>query len=223
MATMNEERIRQAVLQSLESDGRLEPAAIHVEVIEQTVRLSGTSPSRAALLAAEEDARSAGGVRNVENRIQVRRKLEEKTRDDRDIKETAQKLVRLVLGAEYPDIDVAVTVTDGVVRLTGSVETFWAKRRAEELVGIARGVLFIVNDINVRRTDGVGDFELAQRVRNALRSISPDALERIQVQVDHRIAALNGTVPSGELLKSLYDATCHVRGVMEVKNQLFVE
>ncbi len=223
MATTNEERIRQAILQNLESDGRLEPAAIHVEVINQTVRLSGTSPSRAALQAAEENARSAGGVRDVENRIQVRRKLEEKTRDDRDIRETAQKLIRLVLGAEYPDIDVSVSVTDGVVRLTGSVETYWAKRRAEELVGIARGVLFIVNDINVRRTDGVGDFELAQRVRNAVRSVAPDVLQGVEVQVDHRTAIVSGTVPTGELLRSVYDAACRVRGVMDVRNQLFVE
>ena len=115
-----------------------------------------------------------------------------------------------------------VSVDDGVVTLTGTVDNLKAKHAAAQNAGNTPGVWRVKNLLKVRSTDAVTDGELVQ---NAIDAIERDPyLERFEVGVTAR----NGTVHLGGTVDSFYekahaeDVVSRLNGVVEVNNNLAV-
>jgi osmotically-inducible protein OsmY len=120
---------------------------------------------------------------------------------------------------------VDVQTTSGVVTLKGIVDSWAARRAAEQAAHRVSGVLDVANDLAVlpRGWDGRSDTEIAQAVRHALEwdVLVPHA--RIRSTVSGGVVTLEGSV---EWLSQREDAERAVRnltGVREVKNEIDVE
>ena len=91
---------------------------------------------------------------------------------------------------------IGVTVRDGLVTLSGHVESYWQKRAAEKAVSRVKGVKAIVEEITVLLPLHItrSDDEIAAAAVNRLEwdgAVPPDA---VQVKVESGHVTLSGTV-----------------------------
>ena len=90
--------------------------------------------------------------------------------------------------------DVAVAVKDGIVTLSGYVQSYWEKDAAEKAVKRVYGVKAVANDIQVKSLWTRTDPEIAREVVQELQShISPPA-DKIKATVENGWIKLEGTV-----------------------------
>ena len=126
-----------------------------------------------------------------------------------------------------PDIhaaDIAVTVKDGVVTLTGFVRSYAQKEQAERDVKRVNGVLGVANDIEVRLPayDTRPDPEIARDAIQEIGSTLPYAREKIMVTVKGGWVTLEGEVEWQYLRERAERAVRRVRGVKGVSNLIAI-
>ena len=203
--------IRNAIEDELAFDPAVPSRAIEVRVTDGVATLTGTAND---LLAKERAARIAGmvkGVRSVVNQIEVRPSLE---RSDAQVKND----VVAALGAD-PAADayeLGVSVTDGVVSLSGTVDSYQERRLATKVAMGVRGVRGVDDSgVTLERTQDRPDSEILPEVEQALRwdVLIDDGL--IDVSVRDGTVTLSGTVGSvAEKTEAFFDAW--VAGVRSV-------
>jgi len=127
--------------------------------------------------------------------------------------------------ARVDSSDIGISVHEGVVSLTGAVNSWGKRLAAQDAAHRVPGVLDVVNDLEVKLIGCAlrDDTDIAKAVRHALRfSVSvPD--ERIHCTVSGGVVTLLGDV---ELLRERDDAehaAAHVAGVREVDNEIEVK
>ena len=95
-----------------------------------------------------------------------------------------------------PDVDagaIGVTAKDGVVTLTGFVDTYAGKLAAERIAKRVRGVRAVANDITVRLTVDRTDADIAADAAAALK-VQTTVPDNVQITVHHGHVGLTGTV-----------------------------
>jgi osmotically-inducible protein OsmY len=110
--------------------------------------------------------------------------------------------------------EIGVAVKDGVVTLTGTVDTYLKKWKAEEAAHRVQGVVAVANDINVRIIGERTDADIASAAVYALKWNSSVPADKIQVTVDKGWVALKGDV---EWQYQKLEAERAVRGLWGVK------
>jgi osmotically-inducible protein OsmY len=126
--------------------------------------------------------------------------------------------------ARVKETEIGVEVDQGIVTLTGRVESYAKKLAAREAAHRVFGVLDVVDDVEVRIPGSLTrtDEDLARAVRHALEwdVFLPDT--KIRTTVSHGLVTLEGEV---ENLVDRYDAERAVRrlqGIKGVANNLAV-
>ena len=92
--------------------------------------------------------------------------------------------------------EIGVAAKDGVITLSGIVDTYWKRLSAEKAAQRVRGVKVVACDLEVRLAS-IGkrtDTEIAEAMRNALRWNSAVNDDKIEVKVDNGWAYLDGEV-----------------------------
>jgi osmotically-inducible protein OsmY len=116
-----------------------------------------------------------------------------------------------------------VEVNNGVVTLTGVVDSLQAKKAAEQDAGNTIGVWQVKNLLKVRPVNPPDDIEIAENVREAL-LWNPDVdRHQIVVSCHNGKIYLHGTVYSTYEKKQAEDVTYRIRGVVDVENNLRVD
>src|SRR5881227_1775635 len=92
--------------------------------------------------------------------------------------------------------EVGVSVKDGIVTLTGWVDSYLKKIAAEEAAHRVRGVKAVANDIEVRLPGSAErtDADLAKAALNALKWEAAIATDKVQVTVSKGWVTLKGEV-----------------------------
>jgi osmotically-inducible protein OsmY len=215
-----DEHIKKDVVDQLVWDGRVNAADVTVEVQGGAVTLNGTVPTYRSRAAAETAARDIAGVIEVVNDLSVRYPGGVTLPTDPEIEE----MVRTRLSWS-PDVDtskVDVEIEEARVTLDGSVNAYWKRLLAEDLVSHVRGVVSIDNRLAVVPTEDVVDETIAEDVVGALeRSALVDA-EDVTVSVESGIVRLSGTVPSWPAREAAYAAALYTAGVVDVRDELAV-
>lgn len=127
-----------------------------------------------------------------------------------------------------PSVDatkIGVSVKDGIVTLTGYVDSFAEKLEAERVAGRVVGVKAIAQEIQVRvpqlyeRTDA----DIAQAALNALEWNVMVPHDRIKVKVQDGWVILSGEVDWEYQRDASREAVCCLVGVKGVTNQVTVK
>jgi osmotically-inducible protein OsmY len=146
MQTRTDDSIRSDVLFELKWEPKISSSGdIAVAVKEGVVTLSGFVHSYWDKDAAEKAAKRVYGVRGVANDIEVRLGS---TRTDPEIAREA--VHELESHISIPNEKIKVTVKNGWVTLEGSVDWQYQKELAESAVKKLKGVIGIINNIEVR-------------------------------------------------------------------------
>ena len=122
---------------------------INVDTLGGVVTLFGTVSTEAARRAAEAEIRKIGGVKSVENELQVVAQgsaVAVGHKDDR-VKDAIEK--RLSARDELSDASIDVAVSDGVARLTGTVRGQPDRLTALTVARATDGVRSVVGDLSV--------------------------------------------------------------------------
>ncbi|MEJ8837883.1 BON domain-containing protein [Ramlibacter sp. AN1133] len=118
--------------------------------------------------------------------------------------------------------NVGVAVADGIVTLSGTVETYAQKHAVERAVRRVSGVRGIAVGLEVRLAPGHArtDAEIAQAALHALRwhSLVPD--ERVKVEVDNGWVTLRGELEWAYQSASAESAVRPLVGVRGVSNEI---
>src|ERR1700761_7038099 len=111
---------------------------------------------------------------------------------DSDLREQVERALDWEPTVELQHI--AVIVDEGVVTLTGDVDSYYEKWKAERTVEKVQGVKGIVNSLVVRQADELSDTDLARAAIDALRSNVLVPADRVKVHVEDGWLTLEGHV-----------------------------
>ena len=115
---MDDKQLRQAVIDELEFDPRIDAANVGVAVDDGIVTLTGHVSSYVEKVAAEKAARRVKGVRAIAEELEVRYPSDKKTADDEIAKRAVKILEWYDLVPRHP---IQVTVQRGWIVLSGNV------------------------------------------------------------------------------------------------------
>jgi len=122
--------------------------------------------------------------------------------------------------------EIGVAAKDGVITLSGVVDTFWAKLCAERAAQRVSGVRVVACDIEVKVIGSLGkktDTELAEAVRNALRWNTAVNDEDIKVKVDNAWVYLEGKVDFDHERRYAQQSVENLTGVRGVSNNVMLK
>jgi osmotically-inducible protein OsmY len=145
------------------------------------------------------------------------------TRTDEDIQRDV--LEELKWDSRVQPNEVGVAVKDGIVTLTGWVDSYLKKVAAEQAAHRVPGVKAVVNDIEVRLPGAAErtDADLAKAVLSALRWDAAIPTDKIDVTVDHGWVTLKGEVDFGFQKREAERAVERIAGVKGITNLLVVK
>ena len=116
-------------------------------------------------------------------------------------------------------IEIGVAVEDGVVTLTGHVESLQARVAAERAVKRVEGVRSLANDLLVKQRGERTDTDIAREALHRLRnnvSVPPE----VQAVVSDGCITLDGTVTWMYQRVAAENAVRHLRGVKNISNDI---
>jgi osmotically-inducible protein OsmY len=210
--TSAEQWLRDSVVRQLNADPSFDASMVGVTSSDGVVTLSGYVDTYFARLAAERAARRVYGVKAVANELDVKLAQE---RIDPDIAKDA--LHALKNRIDVP-LGLAVTVRDGHVSLTGTVEWKYQKDAAERAVRYLRGVRGVFNNIELKPQ--VAPKDVQQRITEALHRHAAIDARRIHVAASGATVTLDGSVRSWVERDEAERAAWTVRGVATVINRI---
>lgn len=214
---MSDKSIRQAVLDELDWEPRVDAAHIGVAVEDGVVTLSGHVESYASRNAAEEAVKMVHGVKAIAQEIEVRLPGGKKSADD----QIAKRAVDIIAWNYWiPNDAIKVRVQDGMVTLSGDVDWHYQRTDAEEAVRKLSGIRGVINTIQVKPR--VSAVDVKQRIESALKRSA-------EVEADAvKVTAVDGHVTLSGKVKTFYERDLVERtawlapGVVAVNDQIHV-
>lgn len=120
------------------------------------------------------------------------------------------------------DAPIEVNVDQQVATLTGTVERFADKLRAERLASRVAGIREINNQLVVKWMAMISDQELKTRIRQRLQRNrwTADAVDAIEVTVQDGRVTLEGKVPSPDTRREIAAVVANTDGIRSVENRI---
>jgi len=133
-------------------------------------------------------------------------------------------LAELKWDARVRPTEIGVAVKDGIVTLTGWVDSYVKKLAAEDAAHRVHGVKAVVNDLEVHwpGSSEHTDTELAEAALNALRWDSTVPSDKIKVTVSQGWVTLKGEVEYAFQKQEAERAIRHLSGIIGVSNLISV-
>lgn len=122
--------------------------------------------------------------------------------------------------------EIGVTVKDGIVTLTGTVDDYFKKTEAEDAAKNVAGVKAVVEKIEVKYASSWAakdDNEIATEVVNALNYNGRIPNDKVKVKVEKGWVALGGEVPWYYQKEAAKNAVKNLSGVVGVSNNITIK
>jgi osmotically-inducible protein OsmY len=200
-AEFTDAEVTRAVETALLVDPGVNSHFVDVSTLNGVVTLTGTVQNILASERADNVARTVKGVRAVVNRIEV----EKTDRSDRAVQRDIEDALLFDPATDLFEIE--VLVTNGVARLTGTVDSWQEKELAGKAAMGVRGVTDVENEISIDVDATRTDMDIREDIE---RRMHWDAyLDHVMIDVDVSggEVILTGTVGSvAEKNRAFYDA-----------------
>lgn len=215
---MNSEKLHRYVMEELGFDPRVDASGIAVKVENRIVTLTGHANSFADKIAIAEAVKRVKGVRGIVVDIEVRCPPDFYVPDEQ-IAERATQV--LAWRTDIPRDAVKVTVEDGCMTLSGTVDWQFQRQGIEEDLRRLAGVVGIRNEIAIRRISCSKD--VRHLITDAMHRRADVEAAHIDVDVDESgRVTLRGKVADWRARNAVEDAAWLVAGVKHVDNHVTV-
>ena len=118
--------------------------------------------------------------------------------------------------------EIGVIVKNGVVTLTGFVDSYWQKYAVEAAAKRVRGVRAVANDVHIRLSKERIDPEIAHDAVLALQRW-PGVPRTVMVTVRDGFLTLEGRVERNDQRSDAESAVRHIDGVKGVSNAIVID
>jgi osmotically-inducible protein OsmY len=218
--TLSDSELEKSVRDELYQDLTIvDPYEITVEALSGHITLQGTVPTYNEKMLAAKDARDVIGVTWVSNLL----KVQGQPRDDEAIRNDIKFELGLdeTLGGE----NINPTVVDGVVTLSGDVNTYYEKIHAEEVASKVKGVEDIVDELHVNWSPKFSDQELQKQIQDRISSNWEThwIADQINVSVSDGYVILSGDVNLWSERQEAARLAYLTDGIRGVENRLTVK
>lgn len=213
---MTNKELINAVVDELSWDPKIDVEEIAVDADNGVVSLRGTVSSFRQRREAVRAAQRVYGVVAVVDELKVRL-LTRHRRRDAELRGDA--LQALTLNGVVPD-SIDATVTDGQVKLTGTVEWQYQREEAVHVAGSIIGVTLVIDDITLRRKPHPGAIE--ESIKNAFQRDARLDAEQLTVRSEDSAVVLSGIVHSWREHDDAIHAAWAAPGVTRVTDRLVV-
>jgi osmotically-inducible protein OsmY len=214
--------LQRDVMTELKWEPIIHAAELGVAVKDGVVTLSGYVDSYSKKWAAERAVKRVSGVKAVAEEIKIT-PASSYRRADEDIALSATNTLNW--NVWVPRDRVKVMVQDGWITLSGDVDGFYQKERAEDAVRHLVGVLGVTSSITIKPpVPTVKALEVKNGIEDALKRNARLLLdaEKIRVEISGSKVILHGSVGSwADYEEAEYAAYC-APGVSQVENKLAV-
>ena len=215
-----DELIKKDVIDQLTRDDRVDSSQVSVEVRNGVVTLRGEVPTYFSRLAAYDDAEAILGVTSVRNQLLVNLPSTAAIPTDVDIENSVRQ--RLAINPDIDLLDLEVVVSAGRVTLRGTVDAYWKKIHAEDLIAGEPGVVWIENHLAVVPSEDVADRAIADDIVETLESKAAVDADDVNVRVRDGDVTLTGSVSTWTGRKAADEAAFYTPGVTHVNNRISV-
>jgi osmotically-inducible protein OsmY len=140
-----------------------------------------------------------------------------------DIEMQKDVLAELRWDARLQPNEIGVIVKDGVVTLTGWVDSYFKKWYAEDAAHRVDGVRAVANDIQIKLAGERTDGDIASVALNALQWNAALPVDKISLTVSRGFVTLKGEVPWQYQKEEAERVVRHLRGVNGVINEIVVK
>jgi len=194
--------ITQAIETEYWADELINANAIDIATEDGIVTLTGTVHNILSKERAVRIAEAIRGVRGVVNRLEV---VPVRAMSDTDLQVAVGEA--LLLDPATGSYQVGVSTLEGIVTLTGTVNSYQEKDLCETVVKGVSGVRGVIDKLDVRFLENRDDSELEHEVVERLRNDVHVDDKLISVAVDRGIVSLYGSVGSlAEKNRAVWDA-----------------
>lgn len=218
MSKKKDAKITQDVLDELFWDPSVTVSDLTASTTDHRVTLSGTTATYGARLEAEEAAYRVGGVRDVDNQITVDPSIFG-MRSDEDIATDIR--TALILDYVVPDDRITVSVLDGNVMLTGTVDWYYQSLAATGDAAMIKGVKFVDNQITVMQPEASAA-DISSGIARAFARNAELYDDDVDVSADDGHVILSGTVETWGEYDMAEDVAWRSPGVTSVNNNILV-
>lgn len=220
MSPKVEEIKKQDIVDQLTWDDSVNANEVHVHVDNSIIELSGAVDSFAGKIAAEKDAYQVAGVKEVDNKLEVKYPADITLPNDIEITSNINRM--LLWNSNVNSANIQVETNNRVVTLKGSVESYWEKYVAEDIANTAFGVAGILNLLEVTLTKSIVDIDIENDIKRAFRRSFFIDEDRVTVNVDNGTVTLRGGVASYPVKKEVLDIAKYTSGVMDIIDELVI-
>lgn len=220
MKKNTDEFIKQEILDQLIWDTSVDANDVFVDVADGVVQLSGVVPTYTAKIAAEKNAYRVAGVLKVENLIEVELLPEITIPIDTEITNMVES--KLLWNDQIDATNIDVETLNGVLTLTGNVNSYWEKSLAKNLAVATRGVKHVENNLAVFVGKTFADIDIENDIKNAFKRNILIEADKIDVSVKNGIAHLTGIVPSIAMKEEAFNTAMMTAGVLDVTDDIII-
>jgi osmotically-inducible protein OsmY len=204
----------------LYADTLIDLTHVRIEVVDGKVKIYGTVPSLAALNAAENDVLSVDGVKSIENLLEI---VYPGCPDDVADKNLEKQILQTVkLDSSINSSAIKVRVQNGVITLTGSVDTDYEKDSLHTIIKQITSPVIIIDKLVVVTSHLDADRTIADQIQSVLTSIDPSNNSALVVHIDNGSVILDGKVRDWNEYNRIEFAIRQIPGVAHVKNELIL-
>ncbi|MEX2124084.1 MAG: BON domain-containing protein [Woeseia sp.] len=204
---------------------------LQINVEEDTIVLDGTLHDIAARRLIPRLIVEATGGLGVLDRLRLR---QDEPRTDSDVASAVERILSeepvfegyLIRPGEIANHDsvsgriVCVTVTDGAVRLSGTVESLSHRRVAEALAWWVPGCVDVDNRLYVSPAEQDNDGEITDALRLVLEKDPWIDAGHLGIHTHDRVVTLTGVLPGEEQKRMAENNAWYIAGVHDVENRI---
>ena len=221
MSTLKkDEFIKQEITDQLIWDTRVDAGDVIVNVVDGVVKLSGAVPTHTAKIVAEKNACRVADVVRVENLIEVKLLPEIIISADIDITNMIEN--KLAWDDQIDATNIDIETVNGVVTLTGTVNSYWEKSLAKNLALATKGVKDVENNLAIVSGKIFADNDIENEIKSAFKRNVLIDVDKLDVSVKNGIAHLTGNVPFYPMKEEALNVALMTAGILDVADDIIL-
>ncbi|MFO7923038.1 MAG: BON domain-containing protein [Bacteroidales bacterium] len=220
MSPTPEEIKKQDIIDQLTWDNSVNANEVYVNIKDGTVLLKGTVPTYASKVAAEKNVYEVPGVTRVENYLKVEIPSDVTRPTDQEITENIES--KLISNSRINAVNIKVDVIEGIVTLSGFTGSYWEKKHAEDIVLDTRGVIEVINNLQVHIAKSIIDTDIEKDIKNTLKRSGISDYDQITVSSNEGVVRLSGVLPGYNEKNKANKIAMYTAGVVDVLDDITV-